>query len=370
MTTSINPTCKLKLDINFNKINEIFKNLTKSVEVAGVIHCDNNDQVTHISKEDGSSDSVYTPNDVINFHTHPISAYNEGACVWGWPSGEDIRESIKFALAGNKAHLVFTVEGLYTIQVSPCKIAKIKEILTEEERGILIFIIEEYFKSTHNFRATDEVNDLAKGKIFITPYSFVDFANTFDLNNLLTDKEHEHTSVPFVPVSKTGHTGIHSEENNNIIKYSGLTGQGFSKIPNGGFPEVDDKTIVSSPLKKYIRTEDLKELRTVSKFGVESSISKSKITDLIKKLKTVCHKFNNVDCNVVWNNNPNAWFFVNFFPSMYYINKGYLKNGKLVCPDKKLANMIYLKHNPFIRIFSNKKEGCTVNTIKQNNKFS
>jgi hypothetical protein len=40
-----------------------------------------------------------------------------------------MRESIKFSLAGNKAHLVFSVYGLYTIQISPCKIRKMKELL-------------------------------------------------------------------------------------------------------------------------------------------------------------------------------------------------------------------------------------------------
>ena len=58
--------------------------------------------------------------------------------------------------------------------------------LSDEERCILIFAIEEYFKTTHNFRGIDEVNDLAKNNIFITPYSFIDFANTFNLNNLLS----------------------------------------------------------------------------------------------------------------------------------------------------------------------------------------
>jgi hypothetical protein len=367
--TSVNPTCKLKLDIDLDKINSIFKNLVKKVEIAGVIHCDKNDNVVNISTKDGESNSVYTPNDVINLHSHPISAYNEGKCVWGWPSGEDIRESIKFALSGNKAHLVFTVEGLYTIQVSPCKIAKMKKLLTKEERGILIFMIEEYFKTTHNFRGTDEVNSLSKGNIFITPYSFVDFANTFDLNNLLSAHKNKHHTVPFISISKTGHTGIHSEENNNIIKYAGISDQGFSKIPNGGFPEVDDKSFVTSPLKNYLTTEDLEDLRSISEFGVESSIPKYKITQLIEKLTQICHKFNNTKCNTVWNNNPNAWFFVNFFPSEYYIKKGYLRNNKFVVPDKKLAKMMYLNHKPFIRIFSDKNQGCTVNAIKEKSNF-
>jgi hypothetical protein len=172
--------CKLKFNIPISMVNKLNEELHKNYEISGVIHCDNNNNVIGMKTEKGSADSVYTPNNVINFHTHPISAYNEGDTVWGWPSGEDIRETMKFALAGNKAHLVFSVEGLYTIQVSPCKIRKMKQ-LDDQQRGILIFIIEEFFKTTHNFRGVKEINDLAKKNIFINPYSYVDFVNTFDL---------------------------------------------------------------------------------------------------------------------------------------------------------------------------------------------
>ena len=136
-------SCNLRLNIPTDKIKQINKDLFKNYEISGIINCDNNNKVNSITKNKGDADSVYTPNHVINYHTHPISAYNEGETVWGWPSGEDIRETIKFALAGNKAHLVFTVEGIYSIQVSPCKLKKMKSLLNSEERGILIFLIEE-----------------------------------------------------------------------------------------------------------------------------------------------------------------------------------------------------------------------------------
>jgi hypothetical protein len=91
-------SCKLKLNIPLDLVNEVNKDLDKDHEISGVIYCDGNDKVIGINKTKGDSDSVYTPNNVINFHTHPISAYNNGDTVWGWPSGEDIRETIKFAL--------------------------------------------------------------------------------------------------------------------------------------------------------------------------------------------------------------------------------------------------------------------------------
>jgi hypothetical protein len=135
----------------------------------------------------GSKDSVYTQNHVINYHTHPLSAYNDGKTVWGWPSGEDIRESIKFALSGNKSHIVFSVEGIYVLQVNSCKIEKIKK-LTDVERGVLVFLIEEYFKCTHNFRCINDINMVAKGNDgkLIHPQTYVNYLNNFDLSNLIS----------------------------------------------------------------------------------------------------------------------------------------------------------------------------------------
>ena len=89
--------CKLKLNIPLSMVNDINQELVKDHEISGVIYCNDNNEVIGLNKTKGNSDSVYTPNHTINFHTHPISAYNNGNTVWGWPSGEDIRETIKFA---------------------------------------------------------------------------------------------------------------------------------------------------------------------------------------------------------------------------------------------------------------------------------
>ena len=364
MESKVQNTCKLKLHIPLEIINNVFSELSNNIEISGVIYCDNKDNVVNFEKNKGESDSVYTPNNVINYHTHPISAYNNGKTVWGWPSGEDIRETIKFALAGNKAHLVFTVEGLYTIQISPCKLKKIKE-LSDSERGILIFMIEEYFKTTHNFRCVPEVNELHQNKTTITPYSFIDFANNFNLNNLLSNRKITHKITKTLQTKDIGHTGIHSE--NNIGKYS--LDESFSKIPEEGFPDIDENVIITKPIKNYITKEELAQLRTIDKLGQEYSFGKNTIDQLILKFKKIAKKFDPKDCNKDWNNkNKNAWFFINFFPTVYYKQKGYL-GRKFVTPNKNLKDSMILDHEPFIRIFSDKKEGCSINTISKNNNF-
>jgi len=369
--SKIDNTCKLKLHIPLEKIiDTVFLQLDKKYEVAGTIYCDNSNNPVHVDINKGDAESVYTPNNVINFHTHPISAYNNGGTVWGWPSGEDMRETIKFGLAGNKAHLVFTVEGLYTIQVNPCKLKKMKETLNSEERGILIFMIEEYFKTTHNFRGVEEVNGLAKNNIFITPYSFIDFANSFNLNNLICNTTQIHKKTECMDISKVGHTGIHSEENNNIMKYAGLKNELFNKIPNMGFPEVEKGYIHTLPTNKHLVDSDLEDIRLINDFGKEDYFPKESKKEIIKKYKQISQYLDGNKCTSTWNNsNANKWFFINFFPSIYYVKKGYLNGHKYITPSYKLMKVVRLNHEPFIRIFSNQKEGCTVTSITKKNNF-
>lgn len=71
-----------------------------------------------INFKKGKSDSVQTPNAVINFHTHPLSCYVEAETIWGWPSGEDLARGIEFALTNNVCHIVFAVEGTYIMDVN------------------------------------------------------------------------------------------------------------------------------------------------------------------------------------------------------------------------------------------------------------
>jgi len=356
-------SCKLKLNIPLELVNEVNKDLDKDHEISGVIYCDGNDNVIGINKTKGDSDSVYTPNNVINFHTHPISAYNNGDTVWGWPSGEDIRETIKFALAGNKAHLVFSNEGLYTIQISPCKIKKIKELLNDRERGVLIFLIEEYFKTTHNFRGVSEVNKFNQNGKLINPYTYIDFINNFDISSLSSDTK-KMVSMKFGRTRETGHTGIHGEEN---IKHYTTGDSSFSKLPNVGFPVISGTKITNKSIKDYIQKDDLKELRKINAKGEESSFGKKNIAEIINIRNKIAKLFNTKKCAITWNSNPNAWFFVNFFPSENYNKKSYKNGDKFVTPDKKIPVINGVE--PFIRIFSSQKDGCSVEKIRNNFKF-
>lgn len=140
----------------------------------------------------GSSASVKATDGYINFHTHPASCYVEGDTVWGWPSGEDMRECISFALKGNLAHLVFTMEGIYSIQVNPNIVYALRQNKflkgmfgdQDRSRGILCSVIESYFKCTHGHRSKEWI----KKNPGTRPEAWIEFCNGFRLDNLFSSK--------------------------------------------------------------------------------------------------------------------------------------------------------------------------------------
>ena len=105
-----------------------------------------------IKYQNGNSDSVVTPNAIINFHTHPLSCYIEAKTIWGWPSGEDLARSIEFALSGNLCHIVFAVEGTYVMEVNKYFIDFFKQKSKASLIENIINNIEKIFQLTHKHR--------------------------------------------------------------------------------------------------------------------------------------------------------------------------------------------------------------------------
>lgn len=361
-------TCVLKLHIPDEIVRKIYRELYHENEVSGVFYVDEDDKITEADRNEGDSGSVHTPNNVINYHTHPIKAYRNGKTCYGCPSGEDYRECLKFALAGNKAHLVFTVEGLYTIQVSPCKIKKMRELLDDKQRGVLIFFMEEYFKSIHEFRCVDELDDLSEGHYDINPYSFVDFANTFDIKNLLTTKKMVFKLPKTQKLAKVGHSSIHSTKNAELYAKS-TPKQRFTRIPNMGFPVIMDTHVETQPAKQFLQTDDLDNLRTITSDGKENETEPKDIETLLETLTTLAKEFETAPCSIEWNSNPNAWFFVNFFPTKHYTENHHKKGKKHHMPLVD-AEKLELHNEPFIRVFSNNKDGCKITDLARKHNFN
>jgi len=334
--------CKLNLKIERSTIEPILEDLKKDFEISGVIKFNDNGETEVINKNNGSSDAVLTTNHLINYHTHPISAYINASTVWGWPSGEDIRETIKFGLEGNKGHIVFTVEGIYTIQVSQCKIKKMKN-LTNKQRGIVVFLIEEYFKATHNFRGTSEVNKLYDNGIKITPESYCDLVNHFDLGSL-------------VLTSKTEYSKLRDINKNS------------SRLPNNGFLEISNGKVYTLPIKEYILDTDL--VYNIDSVGKEHGTVDITIDKLISELSKINKILGIKKCVRKWNNSDSKWFFINFFPNKNYISKKFInKNGTFIKPDKN-ESVLLDSEEPYIKLFSNNSEGCSIKTLEQKNNFA
>jgi len=109
--------------------------------VDGEMVCDKS-YSTH-SIEKGNSSSVSTPLGRVNFHTHPLHCYISGNVIWGWPSGEDMGQCIRFAQMGNLYHIIFSLEGTYVVVVN-------KRLISLTPANISS--IETIFKLTHKYR--------------------------------------------------------------------------------------------------------------------------------------------------------------------------------------------------------------------------
>ena len=137
-----------------------------------------------------------------------------------------------------------------------------------------------------------------------------------------------------------------------------------------GFPEIVYDHVVTNPLRTFIKKEDFNELRKISSNGNESAFDGDiNVDSVIKILETISKKMKIAPCNIEWNSNPNSWFFVNFFPTVYFVNESHKHNKKCVIPSLKTQEL-YLKHEPFIRIFSNSRTGCKITKIAKTHNFN
>lgn len=139
----------------------------------------------------GNKDSVMTPLSLINFHTHPLSCYVGAKTIWGWPSGEDLGQCIRFALNRNLCHIIFAVEGTYVITFNNSLFTilntmfKNKQITLEKIEQNLIRPIEELFKFTHKHRMTENDEGLTLELDFYNYFFSDDISYETFMNNFI-----------------------------------------------------------------------------------------------------------------------------------------------------------------------------------------
>jgi glutaredoxin len=201
MTCHINNNNVIEWSLNPNHIEELYPYLYDNVEHGGEIILDLNSKSSHkvIKNNTGKADSTESTDSIVNWHSHPINCYNNEGTVWGWPSGEDMRETLIYGLRGSACHIVPSVEGTYTMQPNPCIISGLINIdnsvnpddypkLNKHKnwgnflRGLVVATIEIYFRSTHIFRSIDYMKKFQD----ISAHDFITFTNIFSLENIFT----------------------------------------------------------------------------------------------------------------------------------------------------------------------------------------
>lgn len=232
----------------------------------------------------GSSSSVKTSNGYCNFHTHPFSCYESEGTMWGWPSGEDMRESIRFSLKGNLFHMVFTLEGIYCIQVNPNLIAllmndeklKTNKCSANQIRGMLACLIESYFKATHGHRTIKYSHDHGKTPNLrngcktsdtwgvCTPQDWVDFVNKFKLSNLVSEDK-----------------------------------QCSRLLPCHGFPEFDKKKTGTINLSEYLDVYGI-DTFDIDKKGVTLN-TKTTVKTVLANFEYLLDLFSNIPTDLKYN---------------------------------------------------------------------
>lgn len=273
----------VKLDIAKTTINQLIPYLFKNAEYSSTL--DFNFSKRNISGKvpcklgkikGGESASVTVAKGMVNMHTHPQACYGPRSkggedTLWGWPSGDDMRECIRFTFDGNICHLVFALEGIYTIQVNPCVLYFLKNRVGEIAkknpkrdsdfvRGLFISLVETYFKATHGHRCRDENLKLEKMGSFssiITPDDWVVYANEFRLGNLMGKHGNRCTSVLRCD-------GVPMERGKTVMlnKYMDLYEYEHWDYDNKGQPRNSGRTFC--PLDFAALVEKMDNLKSVS----------------------------------------------------------------------------------------------------------
>ncbi len=201
MSCTISDTSVVEWTLDPVHVEELYVNLYDGIEHGGEIVLDINTKRSHkvIKSNAGKLDSVDAPDAIVNWHSHPINCYNNEGTIWGWPSGEDMRETLVYGLRGSACHIVPAVEGTYTMQPNPCIIAGLLNIDNAVNpndytslssghnwgdflRGLVVATIEVYFRSTHVFRSVEYMKKYQN----ISAHDFVEFANIFKLENIFS----------------------------------------------------------------------------------------------------------------------------------------------------------------------------------------
>ena len=90
------------------------------------------------------------------WHTHPKICYTKYECYIGWPSGTDMSNIIYKYTEGSVAHLVFTIEGIYLIQLTSEMMILINFINDINTTNWIVLLIKSIYDQLEKYRQYSE----------------------------------------------------------------------------------------------------------------------------------------------------------------------------------------------------------------------
>ena len=147
-------------DFNFGKKDvAFFKSLLMNDhETGGIIKKqDDNYKIIKKSLVKGSSNNIDLEISEYNFHTHPLSVYEDNFA--GWFSGDDIKYIIYNSFHGLKEHFLITLEGVYRLSITP-EFRKAKKNISSKQLDEIVEYIYNMFVQLEDKRHVDGVHKI------------------------------------------------------------------------------------------------------------------------------------------------------------------------------------------------------------------
>lgn len=319
----------IKWKISKDSVQKLYPFLLDNKENAGEFYLDikNKKTTDEVSIVPGQKDSTVSPLAMVNYHAHPSQCYISEKCVYGFPSGEDGRESVIFGLKGNITHVIPAIEGFYVYQVNPCILQSLINLQIDKSkipenfyklikkydinnfyRGLIITCIEVALRAGHAFRIIK----------FCTKYNFhaidyLKYINNFRISDIFASEG------PKIKRSKKKLSTLKNDgliKNEDISTFEGKLGRSsFSKYVNDY--EGDEYVYLCDKEGNVSRTNI--KMKTIVKHGGHR---------LIKDLEF------GTQCKYNKKLQSERWFLVKLYKNAVLYNGQYQIYDKLSVKDK------------------------------------
>ena len=152
--------CKITVHIEPELMENINTYISSDVEHGGIMGAKSvgNNKfilgIAAVTKGSKNNFTVNTPRYFITWHTHPFICYKNNLCYIGWPSGQDMGSILPRYMEGQIAHILFSNEGTYVLQLSR-PMMEFMRAMTSECVDYLSKLVSYYFENLEHFRKAE-----------------------------------------------------------------------------------------------------------------------------------------------------------------------------------------------------------------------